>query len=63
MKDQKHNFGELAKLEVQIEKKLLESIQSMAEKCGCPLDEIVAMALKRYRVSHSDLENKNPDLD
>ena len=48
MKSQEHNKGELAKLEVMIEKEIVEIIQQMASKSGIPLADLVVTALKRF---------------
>ena len=63
MKSQTHNQGELLKLEVQIEKDVLESIQRMANNTGMSLADIVVIALKRFRASHSDYEGSTPKTD
>lgn len=54
MKTQKHNEGELAELSVKIEKKVVEDFYSMAENSGLPLEDLVVIALKRFRSSHAD---------
>jgi len=63
MKSQKHNKGELKKLSVSIEKDVVDSVEQMAKNSGLSMDEIVVIALKRYRASHSELEGRNPILD
>lgn len=60
MKNQKHNQGELKALTVKIEKDLVETIERMSKHSGMSLDEIVVIALKRFRSSHSELEGKVP---
>lgn len=54
MKTQKHNEGELAELSVEIEKKVVEDFYLMAQNSGLPLEELVVVALKRFRSSHAD---------
>lgn len=54
MKTQKHNEGELAELTVKIEKQVVEDFNLMAENSGLPLEELVVVALKRFRSSHAD---------
>lgn len=56
MKSQVHNQGELKELTVKIEKNVVESIERMSVNSGLPIDEIVVIALKRYRASHSDYD-------
>jgi len=63
MKDKKHNQGELAELNVKIEKDLVESLQIMSKNSKYTVEEIVAIALKRFRSSHSDYLGKNPEID
>ncbi len=59
MKGQEHNKGELKELKVNIEKEVVIAIEKMAKNSNCSIDEIVVIALKRYRTSHSDLEGRN----
>ena len=54
MKSQKHNTGELAKLEVEIEKKLIEDLQTMSKNSELSIDDLVAIAVKRFNSSHAD---------
>jgi fructose-1,6-bisphosphatase/sedoheptulose 1,7-bisphosphatase-like protein len=63
MKGQVHNQGELKELKVDIEKPLVEAIEQMADNTGYSLNELVAIALKRFRASHSDYEKKTMSLD
>lgn len=59
MKGQAHNQGELKELNVKIEKGVYESLERMAKNSNSSMDEIVVIALKRYRASHSDLDGKS----
>lgn len=54
MKTQKYNEGELAELKVNIEKQLTEDLQTMSENSGLSIDDLVAVAVKRFRSSHAD---------
>ena len=63
MKSQEHNKGELKELTVKIEKNIVEIIERMAENGGMSVDDLVVIALKRYRSSHAELEGKAPKLD
>lgn len=60
MKSQKHNQGDLKELSVTIEKDLVEAIHSMSKNSGMPVDEIVCIALKRFRAHHADYEGTTP---
>ncbi len=54
MKDQTHNEGELTDLNVKIEKKLVEDLQLMSDNSGIKVEDLVAVAIKRFRASHAD---------
>ena len=54
MKDQKHNEGELADLAVKIEQNVLQDLETMSKNSGLSLDDIVVIALKRFKSSHAD---------
>ena len=54
MKTQEHNQGELEELKVQIEKELIADLNTMSENSGIPREDIVAIAIKRFRSSHAD---------
>ena len=63
MKTQKHNEGTLKELKVNIEEAVVDSILQMAESSNMSVDDIVVIALKRFRASHAELEGKAPRLD
>lgn len=63
MKSQIHNQGELKELVVKIEKDVVESIERMSQVSGMSMDELVVIALKRFRSSHCDYEGKTPITD
>jgi fructose-1,6-bisphosphatase/sedoheptulose 1,7-bisphosphatase-like protein len=63
MKTQQHNQGNLKELKVKIEEKVVDSIAQMAESSNMSVDDIVVIALKRFRASHAELEGKVPKLD
>lgn len=63
MKSQEHNKGELAKLEVMVEKKIVDTITEMAKHTGLPLEELVVIALKRFCSSHNDYLGRTPKVD
>ncbi len=59
MKSQVHNQGELKDLNVKIEKDVMESFERMCKASGLPLADMVVIAMKRYRSSHSDWDVKS----
>ena len=60
MKSQVHNEGELKELKVEIEKDVVESFEHMAKKSGIKIEDLVVIALKRFRASHGDYMGKTP---
>ena len=54
MKTQEHNKGELAELAVKIEEQLVKDLDTMAKNSGMSVDELVTIAIKRFRSSHAD---------
>ncbi len=58
MKTQLQNQGELKEMKVKIEKEVVESFERMTKASGLSLDDLVVIALKRYRSSHSDWDVK-----
>lgn len=58
MKSQKQNEGELKDLVVKIEKKVAEDLELMSKNSGISVDDIVVIALKRFRSSHTDYLNQ-----
>jgi hypothetical protein len=54
MKDQKHNQGELKEVKVKIEKKLADELEIMSKNSKLSPDDIVCIALKRFKNSHGD---------
>ena len=56
MKTQEHNKGELKELVVSVEKDVVDAFERMAANTGYKLDDLVVIALKRFRASHSDFE-------
>ena len=59
MKSQAQNQGELKELTVKIEKDVVESFERMTKASGLSLADLVVIALKRYRSSHSDWDVKS----
>ncbi|WP_408098289.1 hypothetical protein ACJVC5_05075 [Peredibacter sp. HCB2-198] len=60
MKSQKHNQGELKEVTVKIEKQVAEDLETMSKNTGISVADIVAIALKRFRSSHSDYLKQVP---
>ncbi len=58
MKNQVQNEGELKDLSVKIEKGVVESFERMTKASGLSLADLVVIAMKRYRSSHSDWDVK-----
>ncbi|GEM_PF-493533 len=63
MKTQVQNQGELKELKVMIEKDVVESFDRMSQVSGLPVADLVVIALKRYRASHSDWDVKSAKKD
>lgn len=60
MKSQKHNQGELKELTVKIEKKVVEDLELMMKNTNIPISDLVVVALKRFRSSHTDYLKQTP---
>jgi hypothetical protein len=54
MKSQEHNQGELAELTIKIEKELVRDLELMSDNSGINKEDLVAIAIKRFRASHAD---------
>ncbi len=54
MKTQVHNEGELQEIKVKIEKKVAQDLEIMSKNSGIKVEDIVVIALKRFRASHND---------
>jgi len=54
MRTQTHNDGELAELKVNIEAQLIKDLETMVINSEMPVEDIVAIAIKRFRNSHGD---------
>ena len=63
MRGQVHNQGELEELKVTIEKDVIEAMKRMSNNTGYSLEELVVIALKRFRSSHSDYEDATLNVD
>ena len=56
MKTQTYNKGELKELKVMIEKETLESFERMAKNTKTPIQDLIVIAMKRFRSSHGDFD-------
>lgn len=54
MKTQEHNKTELKELKVKIEAQLIDDLETMAKNSTLPIEDLVAIAIKRFRSSHAD---------
>lgn len=63
MKTQKHNQGELKEVKVNIEKEVADSLEVMSKNSKLSVDEIVVIAIKRFRSAHMDYLGKNNETD
>tara|TARA_B100001971_G_scaffold214585_1_gene252933 strand:- start:135528 stop:135719 length:192 start_codon:yes stop_codon:yes gene_type:complete len=54
MKTQEHNKTELKELTVKIEAKLIQDLETMSSNSGLSMEDLVAIAIKRFRSSHAD---------
>lgn len=54
MKTQEHNKTELAQLDVKIEAQLIKDLETMSTNSGLSKEDLVAIAIKRFRSSHAD---------
>lgn len=60
MKSQKQNQGELKELTIKIEKKVVEDLELMEKNTNIPMADLVVIALKRFRSSHTDYLKQTP---
>jgi hypothetical protein len=60
MKSQKHNQGELKEIKVKIEKDVVEDFEKMVKNTNFSIEELVVIALKRFRSSHADYLKQVP---
>lgn len=54
MKSQKHNQAELKEIKVKIEKDVAEDFEKMVKNTNISMDDLVVIAMKRFRSSHAD---------
>jgi len=60
MKSQKHNEGELKQLSIKIEKQVAEDLETMASNTNYTVDDLIVIAVKRFRSSHLDYMKQVP---
>jgi hypothetical protein len=58
MKSQKYNQGELKELKVNIDKDVVVAFETMSKNSGIKFEDMVVIAMMRYRAHHSDYEKK-----
>ncbi len=63
MKNEKSNQESHVKLTLSIEKELALVLTTMSKNSGMSEDEIVTIALKRFRASHAELEGCAPRIE
>jgi fructose-1,6-bisphosphatase/sedoheptulose 1,7-bisphosphatase-like protein len=54
MKSQKHNQAELKEIKIKIEKDVAEDFEKMVKNTNISMDDLVVIAMKRFRSSHAD---------
>jgi hypothetical protein len=59
MKNQLQNQGALKELKVKIEQEVVESFERMTLASGLSLEDLVVIAMKRYRSAHTDWDVKS----
>ena len=60
MKSQKQNQGELKEIKIKIEKEVAEDFEKMVKNTNITLDDLVVIAMKRFRSSHTDYLKLTP---
>ena len=60
MKSQKQNQGDLKEITVKIENKVVEDLELMVKNTNIPMADLVVIALKRFRSSHTDYLKQTP---
>jgi hypothetical protein len=63
MKTQQHNQGELKELKVMIEKQIVEDFELMSKNAQMKVEDLVTIALKRFKSSHSDYMGKRFEIE
>ena len=63
MKSQKHNQGKLVEVTIKMDEELREALRIMSKNSGLSEDELVVVALKRFRSHHADYEGSAPRVD
>ncbi len=60
MKSQKQNQGDLKEISIKIEKEVAEDFEKMVKNTNIPLADLVVIAMKRFRSSHTDYLKQTP---
>ena len=56
MKSQVYNKGELEELKVMIDKDVKQAFERMAKHTNTPIEDLIVIAMKRFRSSHGDYD-------
>lgn len=56
MRTQVHNKGELEELKVMIDKEVKQAFERMAKHTNIPIEDLIVIAMKRFRSSHGDYD-------
>lgn len=56
MRSQVYNKGELEELKIMIDKEIKETFERMAKHTNIPLEDLIVIAMKRFRSSHGDFD-------
>jgi fructose-1,6-bisphosphatase/sedoheptulose 1,7-bisphosphatase-like protein len=59
MKTQTYNKGDLKELKVKIDKEIVEAFERMANHTKTPIEDLLVIAMKRYRSAHGDFDPKS----
>ena len=60
MKNQPQNKTELKEMTVKLELDVVEAFERMSKNTGTPMADLVVIAMKRFRVAHSDWDQNPP---
>ena len=56
MKTQEYNKGDLKELKIMIDKETVECFERMAKHTKTPIQDLIVIAMKRFRSSHGDFD-------
>lgn len=58
MRSQEHNRGQLKQMTIEIEEDILKNFEEMSRNTGISIDILVLIAMKRFKSSHVDYQNR-----